>query len=273
MECSSSEANMYIPWDIKRKLDLLIDQKIKQGEISDGAYYVRFLNGWETFWYHEDSRFIPASLLKIPIAIALLHKYSYKDLDKIHILLDHDLFTYQRSIGNDTIKTWNRYSLLQLLKEMLENSDNAASNLLIDHIWEDKVKEVYKDLWIGEVDFSSSEWTEITVKRYAAFLRILFNASYISRENSEFTLQVLTDSNFITWIRAKLPINQVVANKFWERILENWETQLHDCGIIYIPERPYLLCIMTRGKSFELQTLLIQQISYLLYEDVLSKSF
>jgi len=27
--------------------------------------------------------------------------------------------------------------------------------------------------------------------------------------------------------------------------------QLHDCGIVYYPETPYLLCVMTKGWNFE----------------------
>lgn len=44
--------------------------------------------------------------------------------------------------------------------------------------------------------------------------------------------------------------------------------ELHDCGIIYHPYRPYLLCVMTSGKDFQGLKDTIQAISTLTYQEV-----
>ena len=44
--------------------------------------------------------------------------------------------------------------------------------------------------------------------------------------------------------------------------------QLHDCGIVYYPKHPYLLCVMTRGDSFEYLDDTIRDISHLVYQEV-----
>ena len=41
--------------------------------------------------------------------------------------------------------------------------------------------------------------------------------------------------------------------------------QLHDCGIIYYPGNPYLLCVMTRGDSFGELSSTIRDISDIIY--------
>lgn len=42
--------------------------------------------------------------------------------------------------------------------------------------------------------------------------------------------------------------------------------ELHDCGIIYYPERPYLLCVMTEGNDLNELAGVIQNISKTVYE-------
>ncbi len=41
----------------------------------------------------------------------------------------------------------------------------------------------------------------------------------------------------------------VIADKYGENDYDGIK-QLHDAGIVYYPESPYLLCIMTKGKKW-----------------------
>ena len=61
--------------------------------------------------------------------------------------------------------------------------------------------------------------------------------------------------------------NIPVAHKFGERELPNAD-QLHDCGIVYVPKHPYLLCVMTRGDSLTNLTTVIAGLSEVVYNDV-----
>ena len=63
---------------------------------------------------------------------------------------------------------------------------------------------------------------------------------------SEKALEILGSTQFDFGIEGGVPEGVTVANKFGERTLED-QRQLHDCGIIYAPKGPYLLCIMTRA--------------------------
>jgi hypothetical protein len=47
--------------------------------------------------------------------------------------------------------------------------------------------------------------------------------------------------------------------------------QLHDCGIIYYPGNPYLLCVMTRGTDWSALEKTIQTISAMTYKEVDSR--
>jgi len=44
--------------------------------------------------------------------------------------------------------------------------------------------------------------------------------------------------------------------------------QLHDCGIIYHPSKPYILCIMTKGEEIEELASVIADISRLVFKGI-----
>jgi hypothetical protein len=72
-------------------------------------------------------------------------------------------------------------------------------------------------------------------------------------------------------LRAGVPPAVAVAHKFGEWQLEEdvpAREQLHDCGIVYEPHRPYLLCIMTRGREFATLPGVIAELSRATYEEV-----
>jgi hypothetical protein len=73
-------------------------------------------------------------------------------------------------------------------------------------------------------------------------------------------------------LAAGLPKNLEISHKFGERqIGVTGEKQLHDCGIIYVPSHPYLLCIMNRGNDFKKMADFIKNISSFVYQQVLSQ--
>jgi beta-lactamase class A len=97
--------------------------------------------------------------------------------------------------------------------------------------------------------------------------RILFNASYLTQAASEQALELLTRSEFRAGLVAGVPAGTVVAHKFGERI-DGGVAKLHDCGIVYHPARPYLLCVMTEGDRFEPLASLIAETSRIAYDQV-----
>jgi beta-lactamase class A len=156
------------------------------------------------------------------------------------------------------------YSIGTLIRRMIVYSDNQAMDLLSSYVDENKMEKVFFDLGLRLPDNSSQE-DFITTRDYAATFRILYNASYLNREMSEKALKLLSEVSYDNGLAAGLPEGIKIANKFGERAYSDGLEQFHDCGIIYYPDKPYLLCVMTKGTDFGALQQTIREISQAVY--------
>ena len=51
-------------------------------------------------------------------------------------------------------------------------------------------------------------------------------------------------------------------------LLINVNGQLHDCGIVYYPQHPDLLCVMTKGPDFERLDDIIRGVSQISFAEI-----
>jgi len=246
--------------------DYVSDQKDKVKNVS---LYFRDLNNGIWFGINEKEDFSPASLLKVPIMMAYLKKAEdNKDFlsSKIKYVVPFGGELDQNIKPKKTIEVGKEYTIEELLNYMIVYSDNNAKSLLLSSINEFDLNQIYIDLGMsipgtkGVEDFMS-------VKNYASFFRILYNASYLDREMSEKALKLLIQSDFKDGLTAELPKDMKVAQKFGERKIGEID-QIHDCGIIYYPQKPYLLCVMTRGTDFNVQSKVISDISKIVFDNI-----
>lgn len=250
----------------------LLEQKKKTGLVSEASIYFRDLNNGPWLGINEDLKFSPASLLKVPLAMAYFHT-----AENAPDLLSREIeFIGPRGITiahyppRQPLELERIYSVSNLLSRMLEDSDNDATAILGQYLPVEQAQEVYKDLGVQTV--ADYDTYVIDVRSYASFLRILFNASYLSQDDSEEVLDMLTRSRFTAGLKAGVPSDIKIAHKFGERTLDGAKeiNQLHDCGIVYVPQRPYILCVMTQGKNYEQLAAFIEEVSRQVYSAIIS---
>ena len=128
------------------------------------------------------------------------------------------------------------------------------------------MNQIYTDLGVAIPGTRGTE-DYMTVKEYASFFRILYNASYLNKEMSQKALDLLLRTDYKDGLIAGVPKNINVAHKFGERKMGEVD-QLHDCGIVYAPQKPYLICVMTRGTDFQVQGRVIADISRFTYASI-----
>jgi len=78
-------------------------------------------------------------------------------------------------------------------------------------------------------------------------------------------LSLLTESTFKDGLLKELPSSIVVAHKYGESG-DAVSHQLHEAGIIYLQNKPYLISVMTRGTDWNKLSEVIGHISRMTYD-------
>lgn len=259
------------PIEMRAVIDEQIAAEIDGGNISYASVYFRDLNNGPWVGVNSRELFSPASLMKVPVMIAYL-RWTMVEPEVLEekIVATDVVDTSDQNIRPETkLEVGKSYSIDELLYLLITESNNAALGLLSERIPLGYLDETYKRLGISLEGLSGNPTGNTTsVVEYATFFRILYNASFLSSEMSEKALSILTQTKFVDGLRAGIPLSIPVAHKFGERRFnETNELQLHDCGIVYVPEKPFLLCVMTRGENFESMASSIKNITAAVYQE------
>ena len=229
------------------------------------SFYFRDLNNGPWFTLNGQSKFDGASLLKLPILITY-----YKAAESNPSLLNSEVSydTNSREYDpdfNQTLKLGQTYKIEQLLEYMIINSDNVSLDLLINYAEEKNIKPSLEQT-IEYLGFVQKDGL-ITTSQYASLLRILYNSEYLNPNMSEQALALMAKSSYQDGLTKYLPEEVIVAHKYGvRRFLQSEERQLHDCGIVYKVNHPYIFCVMTRGKELDEQAEIIAKLSEKAYQ-------
>lgn len=249
---------------IKEQVTAIIEKKDDQ-EVS--LYYRDLLNGpW--YGYNEKASFAPQSLLKLPIIFAYL-KITDENPDILQTQIHYGDERESNLPDNKKLQANTSYTVQTLIERTITLSDNAAFNLLVENLPSQFVEKVHADLNIPYPSLTTPT-DFVSVKSYSSVFRVLYNSSYLSRKNSEYLLELLSKSDFKDGIVAGVPSDITVAHKFGIRNASDTTNshQLHDCGIVYHSEYPYLICVMTKGNDQEKQSQTIRELSEAVYRSI-----
>lgn len=228
------------------------------GSLTRYAYYFRDLTTGMWTGINEEDQYDPASMLKIVVAVA-----AYKQEEATPGFLSRRLLYTQELADINAafpfapkvaLSVGQSYSVPFLLREMLSDSDNAAKDLLLSSIDQAIIDKVYLDLSIPKPNDTNSAGYTISPQDYSRFLRVIYYGMYdLSWQNSNELMQLLNDATFTSGLVAGVPDSVRVAHKYGEHVIGTNGVangvELSDCGIVYHPERPYLICVMTEGKD------------------------
>ena len=216
------------------------------------SVYVRDLDNGPWIGIDDRALYLPASLTKVVVLIRTLQREEEEGG-----VLDHEIvFPGAESMaGDDTmlgapdslrLEAGEHYSIRDLLGRMIEYSDNHAYELVLQGAGRDGVSRMLYDLSADQsVEDGKVYFDAHTV---ATLLRSLYYRSFLSRRHSELALELLTRSRFSEGLRRYLPPDALVASKygFYDSIVDGRpQRELHECGIVYRPRSPYVMCVMT----------------------------
>ncbi len=266
---------------IKDAITQHANASISDEKTSDISIYFRDLNTSQWVAVHPEEHFAPASMLKVITLMTVLRAGEENPnllSKKIKLLGVEETFPAETNPypPTDPIQSGQFYSVNTLLKHLVVDSDNGANFALTQLVGTERLRETYTDLglqWQNDdplgVGYTSAEYSRV--------FRSLYNGTYLSRPLSEQVLQLLSTTNFDKGIVTGVPTETVVSHKFGVRDIATSAYaaangdfkyhELHDCGIVYYPNNPYFLCVMTRGHDLSALESVIQEASRIVWEE------
>src|SRR5947209_742926 len=232
---------------------------------SKAAAYAISVRDYETgvrFSLHGDRRFHAASTMKVAVLLAVgravdegridpgntLHVRNrfLSAIDKTPFRIDAESDGYpqlHRLIGRTA-------KVSDLAEWMIVSSSNLATNLLLDYLTVEYVRDVLRSAGVKGIELRrgvddtkahGQNFNNETTSEGLLELFATLRGDFLSKASRDRAIHVLLQQRFNSMIPAPLPAHVSVAHKTGEI-----STACHDAGIIYLPERePYILAVLT----------------------------
>jgi beta-lactamase class A len=265
LSCSTPEYD-----SLKSEISNYIIEQQKSGVLICASVYMKELLTGRWFDINGSQKYNPGSLMKVAIMMTYLKK-SESDpniLDTQFALKNKVSEVVKQLRTSPELQVGSSYTVRNLITEMIVNSDNDATSLLNENLDQSVFSTVMSDLGCATPQIDDPNY-QMTIMEYNRYFRVLYNASYLNNENSQWALSLLTKSNYKDALVKELPTNITIAHKFGERPYEQGHN-FHEAGLVYLKNKPYLLVVMTRGKDNTKLPSVVSHISKMCYEEAVS---
>ena len=259
-----------------------IEKRIAESHADVGVDF-RTLDGHSSWAYHEEDSFHAASTMKIPVMIELFHQVKEGKLrlddsltihNEFHSIVDDSPFKLDPTDDSeaDLYKAEGQpRTLRELCDLMITVSSNLATNLLIEKLGVQNIRDGAQSLGAGEMNvlrgvednkaYDKGLNNTTTACALARLLTAIAQGKAVDADSSRQMIEILERQHFNEGIPAGLPPGTRVAHKTGEI------TKIHhDAAIVFAP-RPFVLVILVRGLAGEKESsALIADITRTLYQ-------
>lgn len=243
---------------------------------SSVSVYFRDLNSGDWTGVNENDTYEPASMLKVVVMMSTLDLASENPAiltEKLYYAGAQD--SGQNYKPNDGL-TPGYYTVNELINAMIIYSDNGATASLLGDKTINAAFQATYQLFRLPIVATATTTDYMSARSYSVVFRSLYNADFLSDSLSEQALHLLSQTTFTQGLAAGVPTSTTVSHKFGEyaETLPSGVSQkeLHDCGIVYYPAHPYLLCVMAKGPDFPSLQNVLSTISGKTYAYVMAKN-
>ncbi len=235
---------------------------------SDLGIYFEYLPSGVSIGVNGAKSYVLASLLKVPLVMAV-----YKYIEKNQMSMNDVLTVKDETIDKNFGDFWKKGAGAKIrVKDAIDlaltKSDNTAANVLFDALPAGSLEDVFDSLDI--LKDREEENTVVTPKNYSSILRSLYLSSYLDEKYSNEILDLLTQSSFNDKLVAGVGKDVKVAHKIGVYNPDSPNSSIYtDCGIVYLPKRPYILCLMSRNIETSARNEM-ESVSTMVYDYVLN---
>jgi beta-lactamase class A len=217
---------------------------------------IRDLSNGDSFLLRADDVFVQASSIKITV-LAELYRQEQRGrqgdkgtarLNDLYIVRADDMVP-DSSIMLGLTPGVTRITNRDLATMMVAVSDNSATNVLIDHVGMPNVERMLADFGLRnthlqrkmmDVEAARQGRENISTPReMMTLLEDLYRNKLFSKDLTDDFFKVLSTPKDSS-IPKLLPGDVIIANKPGEL-----EAVRNDSGIVFVPNRPFVICVMT----------------------------
>lgn len=176
-------------------------KKYLESRIGTYGFFFEDLKSGYIYGYNENVQMVAAGCMKLPIAVSLIKAVENEKIDFLDkIRIDGKDKVY----GTGIIHEFNEreYTVFELLVAMLIQSDNTAANKIIDIVGIDEINRDIKEMGLKNTVLNRKTTDERKGKNevenitsaldLARIWRHLYNSTYLSPENSQMLIDILT---------------------------------------------------------------------------------
>ncbi len=231
------------------------------------SFYFEYLPDGTSIKIGDDKELVAASLIKLPLVMNLYHAAELGRID-LNATMTVTESEVDGGYGDLYLKgAGHKLTLRQAAQYALEQSDNTAAHVIYDAM---QGVLSYDQESLAQLDIDQTlqnGQAVISAKSYSSILKSLYFASYLTKNSSQELLGYLAKSESTNRLTKYLPADVPVAHKIGVNNT-NWSES--DCGVVYVPKRPYLICVMVGLPDEEANTF-IAEVSKDVYDFVVSK--
>lgn len=229
--------------EIKRYLDS------RMGEYS---FYFEDLDCGYIYAHNENVKMTSAGCIKLPIAMALL-----KEVENNTINLDVKVKITEEDMvhGNGIIHEFGEreYSISELMVAMLIQSDNTATNKIIDIIGMERINTLIGEMTLENTALNRKSMQESMTNKdmdntsssfdLSKCWKILYGASFLNKENSSLIIDILKRQQLKNKIAFYMPdsVKQNIASKSGDL-----DTVENDTALMMVPKGNFVFTVMSK---------------------------
>lgn len=230
------------------------------------SFYFEYLPSGTSIKINQEVPMVGASLLKVPLIMNLFRAAEQGKID-----LNQTLTIQEGDIDRRSGQLWQKGAGAQITvreaaRETIVQSDNTAVNMLIAASANDF------DLFqqsIDELDINLSveneNQTTLGAQAYSSVLKCLYLSCFLNYGDSQQIMDWLTEAQSPPRLRGGVPDDIKLAHKYGTSAGRSES----DCGIVFVPKRPYIICMMVDAPP-EQANVIISDVSRKIYNYVSS---
>jgi beta-lactamase class A len=229
------------------------------------SVYAEGLSSGDSLGIDEDAAFNAWSLLKIPVAVTVLRRVGKGEfaLDATYTWKPDELRAHTTIESNDIVG--GRITVRELLRRTIALSDNRASFAMGRLFRADEFQEALGATGMPQAAPGQprNHLPKVSPRQFANLLRSLHGARCLPPSLSQVVLDAMKRVTFDSQLPQHLPTGTAVAHMVGYNAHVG---DFHDCGIVYHPRGPYILCVMSTGSTREEADAVISRASRMVYD-------